>query len=67
MEDTISILQRNLEASNGDPRHFRLPLRAQFQGEDGLDEGGVRREFFQVLTRKLFDPSYGMYWNCFSK
>ena len=30
-------------------------------GEPGVDEGGVRKEFFQILVKKLFDPSYGMF------
>jgi hypothetical protein len=30
-------------------------------GELGVDEGGVQKEFFQLLIRKLFDPSYTMF------
>ena len=26
-----------------------------------MDEGGVTKEFFQLLLRDLFDPSYGMF------
>jgi hypothetical protein len=26
----------------------------------GVDAGGVRKEFFQLVIRGLFDPSYGM-------
>ena len=33
----------------------------QSPGEDGIDEGGVRKEFFLILTRKLFVPSFGMF------
>ena len=33
----------------------------QFIGEEGVDEGGVTKEFFQLLLRDLFDPSYGMF------
>jgi ubiquitin-protein ligase E3 A len=27
----------------------------------GLDEGGVTKEFFQVITRELFDERYGIF------
>lgn len=32
-----------------------------FVGEPGIDEGGVRKEFFQLLTRTLFDHNYGLF------
>merc|ERR1719502_934281 len=32
-----------------------------FEGEDGVDAGGVQREFFQLLLAALFDASYGMF------
>lgn len=38
---------------------FKKPLKVKFKGEDGVDEGGVRKEFFQVMLRELFNPSYG--------
>ena len=33
----------------------------EFEGEEGLDYGGVRKEFFQLVLRDLFDPKYGMF------
>lgn len=39
---------------------FKKPLKVKFKGEEGVDEGGVRKEFFQVLLRELFDQRYGM-------
>ena len=41
--------------------NLKKPLRIQFIGEPGVDEGGVRKEFFQLLLRALFDPSYSMF------
>ena len=35
----------------------------KFVGEEGVDEGGIQKEFFQLLVRELFDPKYGM--DCF--
>eukprot|EP00439_Symbiodinium_sp_Y106_P010420 s3092_g1.t1 len=55
VEDVARIL-RSAEATA-----LHLPLKVKFAGEDGQDEGGVRREFFQVLIRRLFDESYSMF------
>ena len=30
-------------------------------GEPGIDEGGVRREWFTLLAKELFDPSNGLF------
>eukprot|EP00668_Euglena_longa_P015563 GGOE01019661.1.p1 GENE.GGOE01019661.1~~GGOE01019661.1.p1 ORF type:complete len:750 (-),score=242.83 GGOE01019661.1:27-2246(-) len=40
---------------------LKKPLRVQFLGEEGIDEGGVKKEFFQLLTTELFDPQFGMF------
>jgi len=44
---------------------LKKPLRVVFVSggveEEGLDEGGVAKEFFQLLIRELFDASYGMF------
>ena len=37
---------------------LKKPLRVVFVGEDGLDEGGVRKEFFQLVIRELFNPDF---------
>ena len=37
------------------------PIRVKFIGEQGVDEGGVRKEFFLLLIRQIFDPDYGMF------
>ena len=41
------------------PIDLRKQLRVEFNGEDGVDEGGLQKEFFQLLIEKLFDPMYG--------
>lgn len=40
---------------------FKKPLKVVFDEEEGVDAGGVRKEFYQVMTRQLMDPSYGMF------
>ena len=55
VEDTARFLRQ------ADAAALHLPLKVKFTGEEGQDEGGVRREFFQVLIRRLFDETYGMF------
>ena len=42
------------------PRDLFKPLRVHFIGEDGVDAGGVKKEFFQLLMVELLSPDYGM-------
>ena len=30
-------------------------------GEEGVDAGGLTKEFFALLIERLFDPLYGMF------
>jgi hypothetical protein len=32
-------------------------------GEDGVDQGGVQKEFFQIAIDELLSPVYGMFTN----
>jgi hypothetical protein len=59
VEDTIYQLATKEE---GD---YRKQLRVQFIGEEGVDEGGLQKEFFQLIIRNLFKPDYGMF--CFDE
>lgn len=40
---------------------LKKPLKVKFKGEAGVDEGGVRKEFFQVMTRQLFTIDFAMF------
>lgn len=40
---------------------LRKQLRIQFVGEEGIDEGGLQKEFFQLAVREILDPKYGMF------
>ena len=55
IQDTLSQLSRY------QPDEYRKPLKVAFVGEQGIDEGGVRKEFFQLLVKELFDVNYGMF------
>ncbi|KAJ9077981.1 hypothetical protein DSO57_1011273 [Entomophthora muscae] len=49
------------QLSSKSPQDLKKQLRVQFIGEEGVDEGGVQKEFFQLLVREMFDPKYGMF------
>ena len=34
-------------------------LRIEFLGEEGVDAGGLRKEWFLLLVREVFDPHHG--------
>ena len=42
------------------PHDLKKQLFVEFAGEQGLDEGGVSKEFFQLVVEHIFNPDYGM-------
>ena len=36
-------------------------LRIDFVGEEGVDAGGLRKEWFLLLVREIFDPHHGLF------
>merc|ERR1711939_624616 len=36
-------------------------LNIRFNGEEGVDAGGVTREWFQVLARGMFNPDWALW------
>jgi ubiquitin-protein ligase E3 A len=55
IRDTIS------QTTQHPPEDLRKELKVQFLGEEGIDQGGVQKEFFQLIVRSIFDPAYGMF------
>ncbi|KAI7863731.1 hypothetical protein BDF14DRAFT_1876193 [Spinellus fusiger] len=54
IEDSLSQLSQN-------ELDLKKSLRIEFIGEEGVDAGGLRKEWFLLLVRSLFDPQYGMF------
>ena len=42
-------------------RDLLKPLKVHFIGEQGVDEGGVKKEFFQLFFDEVLSPDYGMF------
>jgi len=36
-------------------------LRVQFMGEEGIDAGGVAREWYSLLAKEMFNPNYALF------
>ncbi|KAJ3265210.1 hypothetical protein HDU77_006065 [Chytriomyces hyalinus] len=49
-----------LHGRSGDEIKFGK-LNIRFHDEEGVDAGGVTREFFQVLARQMFNPDYALF------
>ncbi|XP_067949124.1 ubiquitin-protein ligase E3A-like [Watersipora subatra] len=43
------------------PNDLKKQLYVEFEGEQGIDEGGVSKEFFQLITEEIFNPDFGMF------
>lgn len=42
-------------------RDMRKRLMVKFKGEEGLDYGGVAREWLHLLSREMLNPQYGLF------
>ena len=57
VDDSLRLIS---EAVGGGPEELKKGLRVKFTGEEGIDAGGLRKEWFLVLVRDIFDPDHGM-------
>ncbi|KAF8525043.1 hypothetical protein BU17DRAFT_41797 [Hysterangium stoloniferum] len=58
-EDSFQYLQRK---SGEQIKYGKLSVR--FYDEEGVDAGGVTREWFQILARQMFNPNYALFEPC---
>ena len=54
------ILNDSMEKLNK-VKNLQAPLRISFVGEEGSDEGGVKNEYFQLITKAIFNPYLDMF------
>ncbi|KAI5477219.1 E3 ubiquitin-protein ligase HUWE1 [Pseudohyphozyma bogoriensis] len=55
-EDSFHVLQRR---TGDEIKHGKLNVK--FYDEEGVDAGGVTREWFSVLARQMFNPGYALF------
>lgn len=53
-------LQSVSEVIGSGVEEIKKGLRIDFVGEEGVDAGGLRKEWFLLLVREIFDPHHGM-------
>jgi len=45
------------------PTEWRSKLNVTFANEEGVDAGGVTREWYSVMAREMFNPAYSLFVN----
>lgn len=55
------ILEDSLSKLTNQGKNLKKPLKIAFVGEAGVDAGGVKKEFFGLLSKELFNPQFAMF------
>ncbi|XP_069509645.1 probable E3 ubiquitin-protein ligase HERC4 [Ambystoma mexicanum] len=55
VQDAVEVLRKTKNID------YKKPMKVIFVGEEAVDAGGVRKEFFLLIMRELLDPKYGMF------
>ncbi|KAF4554467.1 E3 ubiquitin-protein ligase-like protein 2 [Elsinoe fawcettii] len=58
VEDSLSRIGEAVGQLQGD---LKKGLRIHFAGEEGVDAGGLKKEWFLLLVRDIFDPYHGLF------
>ncbi|TRY65653.1 hypothetical protein DNTS_009883 [Danionella cerebrum] len=53
--DSMEVLRKSKNVD------YKKPLKVIFVGEEAVDAGGVRKEFFLLIMKELLHPKYGMF------
>lgn len=59
--DRNNLLQESLAVLESNESNFKKAIRVEFVDEPGVDAGGLKKEWFLLLTRALFDPNAGYF------
>ncbi|KAI1279696.1 hypothetical protein F5Y07DRAFT_357515 [Xylaria sp. FL0933] len=54
-------LQQVSEVVGSGSEDIKKALRIEFRGEEGVDGGGLRKEWFLLLVREVFNPDHGLF------
>lgn len=57
VEDSLRGISENVSSGQED---IKKSLKIEFLGEEGVDAGGLRKEWFLLLVREVFDPHHGV-------
>ena len=56
VEDSLRGVSESVSSGQED---IKKSLKIEFVGEEGVDAGGLRKEWFLLLVREVFDPHHG--------
>lgn len=56
VEDSLRIVSEVVGSGSED---IKKRLRVEFKGEEGIDIGGLRKEWFLLFVREVFNPDHG--------
>ncbi|KAI5855906.1 putative ubiquitin-protein ligase [Tricharina praecox] len=57
VEDSL----KGISESAGTIDDLKKGLKVEFVGEDGIDAGGLKKEWFLMVAREVFDPNHGLF------
>src|SRR5271154_1328053 len=58
VDDSLRNVSQVVGSGAGD---IKKGLKIDFVGEEGIDAGGIRKEWFLLLVREIFDPHHGLF------
>ncbi|KAI5466891.1 hypothetical protein BGZ63DRAFT_458978 [Mariannaea sp. PMI_226] len=58
VDDSLKAVSEVIGSGSED---IKKGLRITFKGEEGIDGGGLRKEWFLLLVREVFNPDHGMF------
>ncbi|KAF4582062.1 hect [Ophiocordyceps camponoti-floridani] len=58
VDDSLKAVSEVIGSGSGD---VKKALRITFRGEEGIDGGGLRKEWFLLLVREVFNPDHGLF------
>ncbi|EHA48235.1 ubiquitin-protein ligase E3A [Pyricularia oryzae 70-15] len=58
VEDSLKAVSEVIGSGGED---IKKGLRITFRGEEGVDAGGLRKEWFLLLVREVFNPDHGLF------
>ncbi|GAO14240.1 hypothetical protein UVI_02001280 [Ustilaginoidea virens] len=58
VEDSLTAVSEVIGSGSED---IKKALRITFRGEEGIDGGGLRKEWFLLLVREVFNPDHGLF------
>ena len=59
LNDSLEKVVNVKKEQNWDP--LKLPLKIEIKNEPGIDVGGVRKEYFSLVVKELFNPLLGLF------